>query len=275
VYGLRLVGTDAALLPVAGEEPWPEVRIEHAIGCTEGDWHLGFGGLRACFEMPEGRLRLERRRATMTVGTERALPEDQLVHPWLTHGAAMFARWHQRECFHGGAFVAGGGAWAVLAPKGGGKSTLLACLAGKGHGVVSDDLLVVEDVHVFAGARCVDLRPGTEQALGVGTLPPARGSSRRRLALGPVNGRLPLRGIVHLAWGEEVAVRSVPLADRIPLLRSHNAFGVLPAGEKALLELTALSTFELRRPPRLDALDASAEALVAAAHGAARRASSW
>jgi hypothetical protein len=258
---------DAGWLPLAQDESWPEVRVERANGEADGDWHLGFGGRRACFRMPGGLLRVERASATMTVRTEQPLPEDQLVHPWLAHGAAMFARWHGRDCFHGGAFVAGDGAWAVFATKTGGKSTLLAWLARQGHGVVSDDLLVLEGGDVFAGARCVDLRPGATGALGANDLPLARGSSRRRLALEPVQGRMPLMGVVHLAWGDEVALTSVPLAERIPLLRTQNAFPVLPADESALLGLTALPTFTLRRPRRLDALAESGRTLLAATCG--------
>lgn len=245
-----------------GDEPWPEVRVDYANGEADGEWHLGFGGRRACFRLPGGLLRLERERARMTVRTEVPLPEDTLVHPWITSGAAMFARWHGRDAFHGGAFVAGDGALAVLGEKGGGKSTLLACLASGGHGVVSDDLLVLEDGHVFAGARCVDLRPGTAEAIGISGLSPARGSTRGRLKLGPVPGRLPLRGIVHLAWDDDIAVVAVPLRDRIARLRAQNAFGAAPASESGLLDMVALPTLELRRPRHIDALGDTAEALL-------------
>ncbi len=265
VYGLRLVGADGGgMLSPARDEPWPEVRVEYANGHAGGDWHLGFGGRRACFRLPDGLLRLEREQARMTVRTDSPLPEDTLVHPWLTSGAAMFALWHGRDALHGGAFVAGDGAWGVLAEQGGGKSTLLACLAARGHGVVSDDLMVVEHGHVFAGARCVDLRPGTAEAIGLSGVSAARGSTRGRLKLGPVPGRLPLRGLVHLAWGHEVATVRVPLSDRISRLRAHNAFSAAPASESGLLELAALPTLELRRPRRIDAVGACVEALLAA-----------
>lgn len=265
VYGLRLVGADGAgMLPHARDEPWPEVRVEYANGDADGEWHLGFGARRACFRLPEGLLRLEREHARMTVRTEFPLPEDKLVHPWITSGAAMFGRWHGRDAFHGGGFVAGDGAWAVLATQAGGKSTLLACLARNGQGVVSDDLLVLEHGHVFAGARCVDLRPGTAKAIGAPGLSPTRGSTRRRLTLAPVPGCLPLHGVVHLAWGDQIAVVPVPLSDRIVRLRAHNGFGAAPASPSGLLELAGLPTLELRRPRNIDALGGGVEALLAA-----------
>jgi hypothetical protein len=266
VYGLRLRGVDGAgLLPGARGESWPLVCVERANGDADGDWHLGGGGRRACFRVGEVLVRLERQAARMTVRSARPLAEDQLVHPVLTTGAAMFARWHHRDSFHGGAIVAGGGAWALFATKEGGKSTLLAWLASHGTGVVSDDMLVIEHAHVFAGPRCVDLRPDTAEAIAARGLDTVRDAARRRLVLEPAPQRLPLRGIVHLAWGDEVALRPVPLADRIALLRAHNAFGALPAWESGLLDLAALPTYELRRPRSFDTLARSAELLLATA----------
>lgn len=253
------------MLPLAQDEDWPEVHVARVNGDAEGEWHHGFGGRRACFPMAEGLLRLERERSVMTMRTEQPLDDDRLVHPWVTWGAAMFARWHGREGFHGGAFVSGGRAWAVLADKEGGKSTLLARLALGGTDIVSDDLLVIEDGHVFAGPRCVDLRAGTAERLDVGHLPLAR-RDRRRLPLTPVPGRLPLAGVVHLAWSDTLAVREVPLSDRIARLRPHNGFGMLPAGPSELLSLAALPTLELSRPKDLGRVSASAELLAATAH---------
>jgi hypothetical protein len=206
----------------------------------------------------------------MTIRTDAPLAEDQLVHPWLAAGAAMFARWNHRDAFHGGGVVVGGRAWAVLATQDGGKSTLLAALARRGLDVVSDDLLVIESGHVYAGPRCVDLRPGSVEALGFDGLPSARGSTRYRLPLGPIPGRLPLAGIVQLAWADEVEVVRVPLAERIARLRIHNSHTIAPASETGLLDLAALTTLELRRPRNLDTLGPSVDVL----HEALLRASS-
>jgi hypothetical protein len=251
------------MLQAADGESWPELRVERRIAPRDSV-PRGFGGLRACFDLPEGRLLLERERAAVTTVTEQPLPEDLLVHPWLTLAGGLWARWLGRDAFHGGAFLAGGGAWAILAQREQGKSTLLAWLAVHGRPVVSDDLLVIEDEQLFAGPRCVDVRPAASEWLGKLDLPLARGQSRCRLALEPVAAQAPLRGIVHLEWGEELSVAKVPLAQRIERLRPHNNFVGVPAGKATLLRLAALPTFELRRPRRLQELGAGAEALLAA-----------
>src|SRR3954471_23856088 len=205
-YGLRLTGLAAAgALPAANGEPWPELEIVRRIGPRKSV-RRGFGGRRACFDFTEGRLLLQRARATITTVTEQPLPAHQLVHPWLATAAGMWSRWIGRDVFHGGAFALEGGAWAVLGGREDGKSTLLARLALDGVPIVSDDALVVEDGHLFAGPRCVDVRPDAQALLAVDEPEPVRGGLRGRLVLGPVPSRLPLHGIVHLAWGDEVAL---------------------------------------------------------------------
>ena len=233
----------------------------------------GFGGRRACFEFAEGRLLLERAKATITTVSEEPLPADQLVHPWLATAAGMWARWLGRDVFHGGAIALDGGAWALLGARERGKSTLLAALALDGHAIVADDALVLEGGYVFAGPRCVDVRVDAADALAAAG-PAARGGSRRRLTLEAVPSRLPLQGIVHLAWGDEPALVRVPLAERIERLRDHNAFHSLPAHEMTLLQMAALPTVELRRPRSLDRMSESAAALVDGLDHAERRISS-
>src|SRR4051812_3563932 len=274
IYGLRFTGLDDdPALPVANGEPWPEVRVVRRVAPRKSV-RRGFGGRRACFEFAEGRLLLERAKATITTVTEQPLPADQLVHPWLATAAGMWARWLGRDVFHGGAFALDGGAWAVLGDRERGKSTLLASLALDGRAVVADDALVLEGGAVFAGPRCVDVRGDAAAALAPAGPPPSRGGSRRRLSLGAVPSRLPLRGIVHLAWGDGVTLDRVPLAERIERLREHNAFHSLPASERTLLELAALPTVELRRPRDLDRVGESTAALVDGLGHAGRRISS-
>jgi hypothetical protein len=227
----------------------------------------GFGGRRACFDLADGRLLLERARQRITTVTQRPLPDDLLVHPWLALAAGMWARWLGRDSFHGGAFVAAGGAWALLGGYRSGKSTLLAWLATRGRPVVADDQLVLEGGHVFAGPRCVDVRPEAAEHLGWDHLPTVRGGQRRRLELDAVAPRSPMRGLIHLAWGERVTLTRVPVAERIARLRTQSTFPGLPAGKGTLLDLAALPTFELRRPNDLLGLDASADALLGALPG--------
>jgi hypothetical protein len=262
------VGVDGAgFLEPANGQPWPEVRVLQSRDRPDptGEWWLSFGGNRACFRLPGGLLRLNRWHSVMSVRSEHPLPDDVFVHPWLATAGATFARWLGREAFHGGAFVApSGSAWAVLAPKEGGKSTMLAWLAAHGHGIVSDDLLVIDGEEALAGPRCVDLRPGVAETLGLVGLDTARLERRRRIAVPSVPGALPLAGVVHLAWSNSVEVVPVPVDERIARWRAENSFRELPAGESALLRLAALPTLELRRPRDFDAIDASGEALLAA-----------
>src|SRR4051794_22393982 len=264
-YGLRLLGIDGGrLLSPAGDDRWPEVRVALTGSDDTSDWRPGFGGRRACVNLAGGMLRAEREQAGITIRTDAPATDEMLVHPWLAAGAAVFARWHCRDAFHGGAVAVDGQAWAVFAPKEGGKSTLLAHLAARGVPVVSDDLLVLEDGDVYAGARCVDLPPGPAEALGLSELRPVRRSTRLRLALGPVRAPLPLGGVVYLAWGEDVVVTRIPMRERIPRARLQNAVGALPPSESGLLRLVALPTFELRRPRDFDAVPAGADALLEA-----------
>src|SRR4051812_4402649 len=259
-YGLRLLGIDGGrLLSPAGDERWPEVRVALTGSDDTSDWRPGFGGRRACVNLAGGMLRAEREQARITIRTDAPATDEMLVHPWLAAGAAVFARWHCRDAFHGGAVAVDGQAWAVFAPKEGGKSTLLAHLAARGVPVVSDDLLVLEDGDVYAGARCVDLRPGTAEQLGLPELEAVRRSSRHRLLLGPVPARLPLCGVVHLAWDDELAVVRVPVHERIERLRAQNALGDLPPLEQGLLRLLALPTLELRRPRDLGSFQAGVD----------------
>ena len=267
MYGLRLRGVESVgLLPAADAESWPEVRVHRRLAARESV-PRGFGGLRACFDLRDGRLLLEREREAITTVTERPLPDDLLVHPWLTLAAAMWGRWLGRDCFHGGAFVADGGAWALLGEHSTGKSTLLAWLEAHARPVVVDDQVILEDGDVFAGPRCVDVRSQAASQLGLSDLPLVRGGERRRLELGSVAPRVALRGVIHLAWGDRVAVTRVPVPERIARLREHNSFPALPPGKRTLLDLGALPTFALRRPRDLAGIEASGEALLDALSG--------
>jgi hypothetical protein len=156
----------------------------------------------------------------------------------------------------------------VLSAGEGGKSTLLASLALHGHTILSDDLVVIEGGRVFAGPRCLDLRPSAAEWLSAVDAPLVRDESRARLQLRDAPHSAPLRGIVYLAWGERIEVAKVPLAERIVRLRAQNSFvDVLPPWKHGLLELAALPTYELRRPRDFEDLPASAEALLAALPG--------
>jgi hypothetical protein len=256
-YGLKLIGLNSAgTLMARPPASWPELRVEQG----EFDGHRGplfVGPDRA--ELPlldGGKLLLERveRRARYLLPAP--VGPDELAHPYLAPAASTFAAWDGRDTLHAGAYrEAGRPAVALLAEKGGGKSTTLAELARRGVPVLTDDILVVEDGVAFAGPRCLDLRRGSAYR------PPqsarvARDGDRFRLDLPPIAPEVALGGIVILSWGERpdlVPVRGAARAARIARQR-WDPTGARP---EALLSLAALPTWELRRPRRLDALPAA------------------
>jgi hypothetical protein len=191
--------------------------------------------------------------------------DDEAVHPGLSRVAAVYAHWRRQVVLHGGSFAVAGGGWGLLAGREGGKSTLLAVIARRGHEVLSDDLLVVDgDGAVLAGPRCVDLREGAAEALGIAASGGGR-DGRARLRLAPVAARVQLRGVVHLRFGRRCAVTPVPIARRIELLREHALMRTaFPPDPHGLLRMAALPTFELVRPRDLKVLEESAATLLGA-----------
>lgn len=203
-----------------------------------------------------GDITLEREGLSAVIRSPLALTEDELAHPYLGTAAVVAAHWCGREPFHGGGIVAGGGAWAVLGSREGGKSTLLAAASGLGHPVVADDLLVVSEGSVFSGPRSIDLRPDALEHLSE-SLPTCdvRRGTRHRLSLGPIAASFPLTGFVFLAWGEEIIVREVGVEERLSRLAKHRSMkGRDPAHPSLLLDLTALPAYEFVRPKRWDDL---------------------
>ncbi|MEA2431595.1 MAG: hypothetical protein QOI19_2068 [Thermoleophilaceae bacterium] len=263
-YGLRLSGLgDDGLLALTGAGDFPHVTVvRERTEMPDYDGHFGPGW--AAFPMEGGGVHINRATAVARMHGPRPPSDEDAVHPWLSRVAAAFAHWHGRELLHGGAFLAAGGAWAVLGGNESGKSTLLGRLATSGHTVLSDDALVLDGTDVLVGPRCVDLRPSAAEALGVEHTQPGR-AGRVRIRLAPASARVPLAGIVHLRFADgPAAAQQVPLARRIDLLRAQAPMRPkLPPNKLALLELAAMPTLELMRPRDLGALEASAAALLA------------
>lgn len=263
-YGFRLNGVAGAEdLLVDAPEDWIslEIRREPASGPPpETD---SIGPDRAQLPLHGGWVTIDRKMARATFRLPSAPPARDLVHPYLAPAAAVAARWEGRESFHAGAVVAGGGAWAVLGDKESGKSTTVADLALRGAGIVSDDLLIVDGDAVLAGPRCVDLREGSAAHLGVGEPLGVVGARERwRLSLGPVPARVPLRGWITLAWGDEVAVEALRGPERMLALLPFRSVQLAPGEPETLIELSSLPVLRLRRPRRWDALDEAAGRLL-------------
>jgi hypothetical protein len=205
---------------------------------------------------------IDRETRSATVVTDREWPPAAFAHPFLAAPGMVFAWWDRREPLHGGAYLAGDGAWVLLAPKGGGKSTTLGALADRGVPVVADDLVVVESGSVLAGPRCVDLVPAAAAQLGIGDARFDARSRKVRISLAPVAPAVPLLGFVHLAWGDGPKVVGVKPADRAARLVAHRSLALEPTARGGLLDLVRLPTYELRRPRDLASLAAVADLLL-------------
>lgn len=259
-YGLRLNGLDSDAL---GEAPasWPPATVTRAV--DEGPKPAPVvAEARAVMDLGGGWLELDRPSRSIAFRARRALTDDEIVHPFLTPAAAVFAHWDGRIAFHAGAFLHGGGAWLVFGGNEAGKSSLLAALALRGLPVVADDLSVVSPGRVlFAGPRSVDLRdPGPLGASDQVTL--VRTATRHRLALEPVAPEHEVRGFFALAWGDGPLVEPLPTQARLARLARRPPW---PADPRRILDLTGLPGWRLTRPRAWPALEASIDALLATA----------
>ena len=263
-YGFRLVGVDAARdLLVDAPGDWPALTLEHSPPAGGAPAMDRLGPDRGELTLHRGWVTIEREPLRVSFRLPERPPARDLVHPYLAPAAAVAARWARRESFHAGAVIAGDGAWAVLGDKESGKSTTLAHLALAGHGVVADDLLVVDRDRVLAGPRCIDLREASAAHLGAGEALGVVGVRERwRLALGAVPISVPLRGWVTLAWSDSVGVDVLRGAGRMLALLPFRSVQVAPEAPEALVDLSSLPVLRLRRPRRWDALDAAAERLL-------------
>jgi hypothetical protein len=267
-YGYRLSGiADLDWLVKDGVQDWPELTLSY----EQGDATLEPARLEAeraeiSMAVVNAKFLLDRAARTLTVRGPSEPTADEIVHPCLWPSAAVFARWDGRETFHAGGFLdSNGGAWGVLGNSGDGKSTMLAALACAGRPVVDDDLLVTDSGRCFAGPRCIDLLPESAHALGIfDDTVAVRSTSRRRMTLPPVPAEVPLRGWVHLDWGQEITVTQLGAAELIERLARHRRVLGLEVDPIDLLDLGVRPTLLLRRPHDWDALTDVREALLSA-----------
>ncbi len=247
-YGLRLRGLGGPLL-VPADSSWPALELVRRIGeARHRSDELSDSSAAVVFQNG-GEVELVRNppRATFTVPFE--LRDEELVHPYLAPVAAIFSRWTGREAFHGGGVVVDGDrAWAVLADREGGKSSLLAWLALQGHGIVSDDVLVTDGELAYAGPRAIDLRAEAARRLEAGEHLGVVGARERwRVTLALTASAATLQGWIFLAWGSDVRMTRLPAQERLQRLADAQAV-LRPPDAGMLLRLSALPAFELQRP---------------------------
>jgi hypothetical protein len=268
-YGLRIDGLDEAaewMRPVTSAASVLRIEAQQGdpIGASEQvdeesvDVHLQ--------GLADARMRMDRGSRRACYSFAQVPPPADLLHPYLAPAAALAHAWEGREAIHAGAFAAPTGAVLLLGPKEAGKSSLLAWLAAElGCEVVADDLCVLSDGTVLPGPRCVDLRGPTVRRYGTrwnGRV--VRASERLRLALpgGPA-APLAVAGTVVLGWSDTFRIEPVAPTERLALLAPQRYFGTLEADPVAVLDLACRPMFRLKRPPDLDVLPATAEALLA------------
>jgi hypothetical protein len=265
-YGLQVRSAPFAVPGLT--EPaqgWSDLHIHVELSDGEEPEGHALDDARATILIAPGmRAEVDRASRTATLVTREPWPPGAIAHPFLAGPGMAFAWWERRETLHGGVFVAGDGAWALLADKGGGKSTLLGALARAGAPVVADDLVVVDDGRVMAGPRGIDLSPQAAETIGAHDASPEARFTKLRLSLGPIAPETPLRGFVHLAWGDDVELARVPVAERAARIARHRSILSLdPTTPGGILDLLRLPSYELRRPRDLALLPRAVELLLA------------
>lgn len=263
-YGLQIAGIpNAAFLLAAAEPAWPAVEIAVEVGDLEADGEF-LDKDRARLQLRTGgRIELRRNPGQARYVVPTPLSTHELVHPFLAPAAAVFAHWHGREGLHGGALAIGSTAWGVVGDRLGGKSSLLAALATGGTDVVCDDVLVLAGREAFSGPRTIDLREDAAAALGVGEVIGAAGARERwRLRLPQLARALSIGGWVFTDWDDNLQIEHLPASETLVRLYRNRSITVPPRDPEALLQLSALPAWELRRPRSWAAVPATLELLL-------------
>jgi hypothetical protein len=259
-YGLRIRGAhDPEFLPLSQETcSWPDLTTK--IGRPEGHEQQEIGRDVVQLEMLDGDwARCLRQERSASFLTERHAEDGSFVHPFLALAAAAFAWWDGRLAFHGGAVVGRDGAWGLMGDRSSGKSTTLAALVSRGYQVLADDIVVVGDDHVFAGPRCIDLRPDAAEMLGrTLRLRAVRSGSRMRVSLGPAAPITPLCGFIYLGWSDSVRAQALSASQRLRSLLNHLS---TTDRHPDVLDLARLPSFQLDRPADLHGLDLSLDSI--------------
>ncbi len=259
-YGLRLLGLEEAehlLVPAAPE--WPALTVESRVSAGAPLAPDEIGADAASIRLRGGgRVEISRDRAVFY--TARPLDPVEVVHPYLAPVAAVVGHWFGRESLHAGAAVVGGRAWALLGDRESGKSSTLAALAAAGHGVLCDDVLVLDSLRPLAGPRTLDLREDAAERLDLpSTLQPSTSRSRYRVELPPAPQEVAFAGSIFLEWDAEEELRELRPTEKVARLSAARVLRIPPATPELLLELAAVPGWVVRRPRSWSSLEHTVE----------------
>ncbi|HET6638222.1 MAG TPA: hypothetical protein VFH82_05520 [Gemmatimonadota bacterium] len=254
-YGFRLVYPEAAeppseLIDVDGSSPVVTVTWRHASTVRDieevSDERVvyGFRGATTYY--------VEREPPIVRFDVPYVPPLGAFVHPLLTIGISVLARWRGDVTLHAGAFETDSGAWGFFGAREAGKSSMLASLGERGYPVVADDLLAIQDGLVWAGPSCVDLRPDTAARFpGASYMGIVGGRPRWRLATASGRFRSPLRGFFVLDRHEDPGVTVEPLTtqERLQWMYRQEYIRLVGfADPSKMVPLLTLPAWRLRRP---------------------------
>lgn len=249
-WGVQWEGVGAAGNVLHDAPSWSRavISVEEAASAADDDTSF-VGAAEARCQLPSGgEVLMECSPLKVRLRLPAVPAPDCVVQPFLSAAAAVANYWLGGTCFHAGCFVVGDGAWGVLAPKEGGKTTTLALLARRGLRVLTDDVLAYRAGTVFAGPRCIDLREDAAAHLGIGVdLGKVGLRERWRVYLPTGEFEVPLHGWLTLGWAEQTEISSVPARERLGLLLGQRIIP-LPIDPQGLLEIAALPMLTWSRP---------------------------
>lgn len=254
-YGLRFRGLPDVpeLVSVDGHVPDSELSIRVSSSWSAPPEARTADAVRWVQRFRDGRILAVHRSPPTAIFHGPRLDPGMIAHPYLAPVASAFNRWLGRETLHAGAFIWGERAWVVLGDQTAGKSTLLAALACRGLGVLSDDLVVSDGTSVFEGPRCLDLRdPGPNPDPD---LRRARQDTRWRLRLPIGAPSVRLGGFLFLHWGSELAVEPLAGAELIKRLAGCRLGREQQSDPMVLLSMAARPSWNVTRPQRWEMLD--------------------
>lgn len=278
VFGLRL----RSALELPGLRPAPPGAAPDAVvrrGRVEAPGGPGPVGISA-WPGPDADTVVWRRETRLQISATEIVVDtaDDVFARQCVVGPGLGILLHRRGplVLHGGAVEVDGRAVVVVGHKGAGKSTTSAALVARGHRLLTDDIVVVDEVDgalwVRPGPTQMKLRDNSAEAVGVETERFLDGLDKGVWhGAPPAAGPAPLGLVCPLAWGDHVAL--APLAGGAafgavfehvyaPRLLSATAAAPLMGPVKRLV--TAAPVRRLVRPPTLDALGAAVRTVEAA-----------